>query len=100
MLFDDPYECAKGTDAVVLMTDWDILKQLDLTKMASLMRYPALVDLRGIYPPEEAAKQGFTVQSIGRSGASPQQIDAYEPAVLVPELSVHFSLQLVNASRP
>jgi UDPglucose 6-dehydrogenase len=48
---DDPYEAAQGADAVVLVTEWDVLRALDLRRLAATMAQPVLVDLRNIYPP-------------------------------------------------
>ncbi|HVY99896.1 MAG TPA: UDP-glucose/GDP-mannose dehydrogenase family protein [Dongiaceae bacterium] len=83
----DPYECATLADAVVFMTDWDVLKHLDLARLASIMRTPALIDLRRIYPVEEAAKQGFTVETVGRSGLEPHPFNLYEPGFLHPDFA-------------
>ncbi len=66
--FDDPYRCVEGCDAVVFMTDWDQVKHLDLARLAASMRSPVMIDLRRIYSPEDAARQGFTVETIGRNG--------------------------------
>ena len=68
---NDPYQCASGADAVVFMTDWEVLKHLDLAKLANVMKTPVMIDLRRIYRPEEAALQGFVVETIGRSGLEP-----------------------------
>src|SRR4028119_402573 len=45
-----PYEAAEGADAVVLVTEWDVLRALDLKKLAGIMRQPVFVDLRNVYP--------------------------------------------------
>src|SRR3546814_15603403 len=44
-----PYEAAKGADAVVLVTEWDVLRALDLKRLAAAMAEPVFVDLRNIY---------------------------------------------------
>src|SRR5690349_12946777 len=54
-----PYEAAEGADAVVLVTEWDALRGLDLDRLAGSMRQKILVDLRNIYPPEEVEEAGF-----------------------------------------
>ncbi len=82
---DDPYDCAKDADAVVFVTDWESLKHLDLARLAAAMRSPVMIDLRRLYPAEEAARQGFTVETIGRSGLEPHPIGAFEPRFLMPE---------------
>jgi UDPglucose 6-dehydrogenase len=63
---DDPYACAEGADALVIVTEWDAFRALDLDRVARLMREPVLVDLRNIYPPEEVRRRGFTYSSVGR----------------------------------
>jgi nucleotide sugar dehydrogenase len=62
----DPYELAKDADGLVLATEWDVYRELDLRKLAALMRVPVLVDGRNVFKPEEARAAGFTYLSIGR----------------------------------
>ena len=62
----DPYACAKGSDALVVMTEWSMFRDLDLIRIRSLLGRPIVVDLRNIYRPEEMAKLGFTYLSVGR----------------------------------
>lgn len=61
-----PYEAAEGADAVVLVTEWDALRALDLKRLAGRMRQPVLIDLRNIYPPEDVENAGFRWHGIGR----------------------------------
>jgi UDPglucose 6-dehydrogenase len=61
-----PYAAAEGADAVVLVTEWDALRALDLDRLAAAMRHKVLVDLRNIYPPEEVEAAGFVWHAIGR----------------------------------
>ena len=61
------YEAAAGADAVVLVTEWDALRALDLDRLAGSMRQKILIDLRNIYPPEEVEAAGFAWHGIGRS---------------------------------
>ena len=64
---EDPYEATDGADAVVLLTEWNEFRALDLARMASAMRTPAMADLRNIYSADEASDAGFTAYtSIGR----------------------------------
>jgi UDPglucose 6-dehydrogenase len=65
-LCDDPYEAARGADAVALVTEWDALRALDLKRLAAAMKGDVLVDLRNIYPPEEAAAAGLKWSGVGR----------------------------------
>ena len=64
---DDPYACAEGADALVIVTEWDAFRALDLDRIKRLMREPVLVDLRNIYRPDEMYRRGFTYLSVGRS---------------------------------
>ena len=65
-LFGSPYDAAAGADAVVLVTEWDVLRALDLKRLAATMAAPVLVDLRNIYPPEEVAAAGLQWHGIGK----------------------------------
>ncbi|WP_421722963.1 UDP-glucose dehydrogenase family protein [Bauldia sp.] len=67
MLTHDPYECAAGADVLVLVTEWESFRALDLERIKVAMNPdPVLVDLRNIYPPAEVQAHGFAYQSIGR----------------------------------
>jgi UDPglucose 6-dehydrogenase len=72
----DPYALAEGADALVVVTDWNEFKQLDLPKVRKLMRAPNLIDGRNIYEPEEMKALGFRYRGIGRG---------YNGASLVPQ---------------
>jgi len=60
------YETMSGAEAVVIITEWDEFRLLDLERVKSLLRQPLMVDLRNIYDPNEMAAAGFVYQSIGR----------------------------------
>ena len=62
----DAYEAAAGADAVVIVTEWDIYRALDLKRLAGTMAAPVMVDLRNVYPPSDVTKAGFAYSSIGR----------------------------------
>lgn len=64
---DDPYAAMAGADAVVIVTEWDSFRALDLARMKDLVRTPVLVDLRNIYQPGAVAAAGFTYHGIGRA---------------------------------
>ncbi|MDP8993655.1 MAG: UDP-glucose/GDP-mannose dehydrogenase family protein, partial [Pseudomonadota bacterium] len=68
-----PYQAAEGADAVVLVTEWDVLRALDLSRLARSMRTPVLVDLRNIYPPEEAEQAGLVWHGIGKPVRRPAE---------------------------
>jgi len=61
-----PYAVADGADALVIVTEWDEFRALDLTRIAGLLISPLLVDLRNIYRPAEAAKAGLQLVSVGK----------------------------------
>jgi UDPglucose 6-dehydrogenase len=65
-LASNPYECAVGCDAVVLMTEWNEFKQLDLRRLKNLMKSPIMVDARNVYEPDLMADMGFSYRGIGR----------------------------------
>jgi UDPglucose 6-dehydrogenase len=65
--FDNPYRAADGADAVVLVTEWDVLRALDLRRLAGAMDQPVFVDLRGVYPPEDVEEAGLRWFGIGRA---------------------------------
>jgi UDPglucose 6-dehydrogenase len=63
---EDAYACAKDAAAVVIITEWDDFRALDLKRLKSVLAQPVLVDLRNIYRPEDMRKLGFSYTSIGR----------------------------------
>jgi UDPglucose 6-dehydrogenase len=63
---DGPYACAEGADALVIVTEWEQFRALDLDRLKEVMASPVLIDLRNIYLPDEMAKRGFVYDSIGR----------------------------------
>lgn len=64
--FSDPYEMAKGADALVLITAWPEYRRMDLRKLARAMRTPVFFDGRNFLDPEEARKAGFHYMGVGR----------------------------------
>jgi UDPglucose 6-dehydrogenase len=63
----DAYEAAKGAEAVVIATEWNQFRNLDLNKIKKLTKGKFFFDLRNIYDPERLIKMGFTYYSVGRS---------------------------------
>ncbi|HMF26189.1 MAG TPA: UDP-glucose/GDP-mannose dehydrogenase family protein [Pseudolabrys sp.] len=61
-----PYHCAEGADALVIVTEWEQFRALDLHRLKAAMKQAVIVDLRNIYRPEEMAKHDFVYHSIGR----------------------------------
>ncbi len=64
---ESAYEVAEGADALVLVTEWNEFRSLDLARLKTLMKSPAFIDLRNVYRPHEMRRHGFTYVSIGRS---------------------------------
>ena len=62
----DAYDAAKGADAVVLVTEWDVFRALDLKRLKSVMTGDVMVDLRNVYAPAEAERAGLSYSSVGR----------------------------------
>ena len=62
----NPYDCAQGADVLVLVTEWDAFRALDLDRLKSIMVSPVLVDLRNVYRHEDAVRHGFAYSSVGR----------------------------------
>jgi UDPglucose 6-dehydrogenase len=63
---DDPYAAAEGADVLVIITEWDQFRALDLDRIKLLMNQPVLVDLRNIYKPADMKARGFAYVSVGR----------------------------------
>ena len=62
----DPYACVAGADALIIITEWEEFRALDLKRIKQLMRQPVVVDLRNIYRPEIMAQHGFVYEGVGR----------------------------------
>ncbi len=65
------YEAASGAQALLLLTEWEEFRQLDLARVREVMEVPILVDGRNLYDPEAVRKAGFEYVSMGRDGAKP-----------------------------
>ncbi|MEH2525357.1 MULTISPECIES: UDP-glucose dehydrogenase family protein [unclassified Bradyrhizobium] len=66
---DNAYRCAKGCHALVIVTEWEQFRALDLKELSTIMACPVIVDLRNIYSPEEVQRNGFLYCGIGRPKA-------------------------------
>ncbi|MEM6676384.1 MAG: UDP-glucose/GDP-mannose dehydrogenase family protein [Pseudomonadota bacterium] len=64
---DDAYAAAEGADALVLLTEWNEFRALDLARLHATMRAPLMIDLRNVYRPSDLREAGFTYVSVGRS---------------------------------
>ncbi|MEP7317030.1 MAG: UDP-glucose/GDP-mannose dehydrogenase family protein [Sphingomicrobium sp.] len=67
------YAAADGADALVIVTEWDEFRALDLEKIARTMRGKSLLDLRNIYEPEQVERAGLTYRGIGQGRYKPQK---------------------------
>ena len=76
----DAYSSADGADALVIVTEWEQFRALDLARLKAIMARPVIVDLRNAYRPEQMAEHGFVYRSVGRalvfsSGALEARLD-------------------------
>ena len=61
------YEACEGADALVLMTEWNEYRALDLDRIKSLLKTPMFIDLRNVYRPAAMRQMGFNYHSVGRA---------------------------------
>ena len=64
---DGPYSCADGADALVIVTEWEQFRALDLDRLKSAMACPVIIDLRNIYRAQDVIEHGFRYESVGRN---------------------------------
>ena len=62
-----PYDCVKDAHALVILTEWNEFRFLDLSKLKKLMKSPVIIDMRNIYEPSTLKKLGFTYSGVGRT---------------------------------
>ena len=63
---EDAYDAMQGAEAVLILTEWNQFRNLDLARMQGLLKSPAVLDLRNIYNPQDMQKAGFRYESLGR----------------------------------
>jgi len=63
---EDAYDVAKGCDALVLATEWNQFRRLDLQRIKNLLRNPIFIDLRNVYEPDQMKRLGFNYCGVGR----------------------------------
>lgn len=63
---EDSYDAAKGADVLVIITEWNQFRALDMDRLKTLLKQPVLVDLRNIYKPADMRQAGFSYYSVGR----------------------------------
>jgi UDPglucose 6-dehydrogenase len=62
----DAYDVARGADALVLATEWNQFRRLDLQRIKGLLRTPVFIDLRNVYDPDQMKQLGFDYCGVGR----------------------------------
>ena len=69
----DPYQAAKGADAVLILTEWEEFATLDLDELRKAVKYPIVLDGRNLYDPATMMAHGFSYYSVGRPPAIKQE---------------------------
>jgi UDPglucose 6-dehydrogenase len=64
---ENAYKCAEGADALVIVTEWEQFRALDLGRLKAVMSSPVVVDLRNVYRPDDMLKHGFAYHTVGRA---------------------------------
>jgi UDPglucose 6-dehydrogenase len=90
---ENAYDCAEAADALVIATEWEQFRALDLERLRDLMACPVVVDLRNVYRPEEMSRYGFAYACVGRPLKAPAITDGAS-------LDQLLSLARVRASAP
>jgi UDPglucose 6-dehydrogenase len=90
---ENAYDCAEAADALVIATEWEQFRALDLERLRDLMACPVIVDLRNIYRPEEVHRHGFAYACVGRPHSTFGLADDGSPEQLL-------SLARVRANSP
>ncbi|MGB5173166.1 MAG: UDP binding domain-containing protein, partial [Thermoanaerobaculia bacterium] len=70
---DNSYDAAAGADGIVIATEWNQFKALELRRLKELLKRPLIVDLRNIYEPAKIRAAGFDYLSVGRVEAQREQ---------------------------
>jgi UDPglucose 6-dehydrogenase len=65
----DSYDAAEGSDALLLITEWNQFRNLDLIKLKELLRLPVIIDLRNVYEPQKMKELGIRYAGVGRGQA-------------------------------
>jgi len=86
---ENPYEVAEGADALVIVTEWNEFKSLDMHQIKNAMHNPILIDGRNIYEATEMKRLGFTYRGIGRgTGPDPSVLPSGDSTTTQPLLSL------------
>ena len=70
------YEAARGTDALLILTEWEEFANLDLHRLRQELKYPIVIDGRNLYDPDVMAAEGFSYYSVGRAASHPDGVPA------------------------
>ena len=73
---DNSYDAIEGADALLLLTEWNEFRFLDLMKVQELLNQPLFIDLRNIYEPEKMIRMGFDYISLGRGHVARVGVDS------------------------
>jgi UDPglucose 6-dehydrogenase len=79
----DVYQAAEGADALLILTEWNQFRKLELGRLTKLLTQPLIVDLRNVYEPAKVSAAGFRYVSLGRREVAPGEKSAVTPSVLV-----------------
>jgi UDPglucose 6-dehydrogenase len=82
ILAEDPYEMAEGCDAIVVCTEWNEFRHLDLRRIQASMRQPVIFDGRNIYDPENMKRLGFRYYAVGRN----QHLNGGDDVLITPAM--------------
>ncbi len=66
----DSYEAVAGADALVIVTEWNQFRSLDMKRIHAALKHPIVIDLRNVYDPQRMKEQGFDYFSVGRAAAN------------------------------
>lgn len=76
----DPYQVAEGSDALIVVTEWNEFRHLDMVRIMQLMRQPILIDGRNIYDPQQLGQLGFIYRGVGRGYEEPAVVSEVREA--------------------
>ena len=65
----DSYSTCDGSDALILATEWNQFRALDMERVRTLLQHPIMIDLRNVYEPDSMQRLGFQYAAVGRRGA-------------------------------
>ena len=64
---EESYDAIEGADAMIIVTEWNQFRSLDMERIRASLKQPVVVDLRNLYDPQRMREQGFEYASIGRA---------------------------------